>query len=56
MQAAGVPENYSKVMSALDHKISLNKEHRWNEVVQGLLGRPPKDFRTFARENKHVWE
>jgi festuclavine dehydrogenase len=56
LQSFGLPEDYSKVMSGLDYKISLNKEHRWNEVIEGLLGRKPKDFRTFAQQAKHVWE
>ena len=55
MQSMGIPKDYAKVMSGYEYKISLNKEHRWNETIQDLLGRKPTNFRTFAQNAKEVW-
>jgi hypothetical protein len=56
MQAYGMPEDYAKVMARLDRSISLNAEHRVNDVVESLLGRRPKHFRETAEEVKAVWQ
>lgn len=55
MQSMGVPEDYAKFMTRLEFKISFNKEHRWNETIVDLLGRKPKNFRTFAQDAKEAW-
>lgn len=51
----GMAEDYAKVMSEYEFRISLNKEHRWNETIEDLLGRRPTNFRTFAQNAKEAW-
>lgn len=51
----GMPEDYAEFMAELETKISLNKEHRWNTIIEDLLGRKPKNFQTFAQNAKEVW-
>ena len=55
MTSVGVPKDYADRMAGWEYKISLNKEHRWNEVIEGLLGRKPIDLHTFAQNAKEVW-
>jgi hypothetical protein len=55
MRSMGVPEDYAEVLSGYEYRISLNKEHRWNETIRELLGREPTNFRTFAQNAKAVW-
>lgn len=51
----GLPEEYAEILAEYEYRISLNKEHRWNETIEGLLGRKPTDFQTFAQKAKEVW-
>jgi hypothetical protein len=56
MLAYGMPEDYAKVMSNLEHGISLHAEHRMNDTIEQLLGRKPKSFRDTIKEAMAVWQ
>lgn len=56
MLAYGMPEDYAKVMSNLEHAISLHAEHRMNDTIEQLLGRKPKYLRDTMKEAMAVWQ
>lgn len=53
---AGLPEHYAKFYVWLEVRTAKGGEERMNDVVKQLTGRPPKDFDTFAQENKAAWQ
>lgn len=53
--AAGVDEYFAKFLTDIELMTKGGLETAENKVVQELTGQPPKDFDTFARENKGVW-
>ncbi|OIW26167.1 NAD(P)-binding protein [Coniochaeta ligniaria NRRL 30616] len=55
LQKMGLPKDYAKILTEYEFKISLQKEHRFNQIVEDLLGRKPIDFRTFAEKAKEAW-
>jgi len=54
-QAFGMPEDYSRMMSALDTGIKYGMENRTNDVVLSVTGVAPKQFKDFAESVKSVW-
>lgn len=55
LHAMGVSEDMAKILAGFEFKISLNKEHRFNQTIKDLLGRNPTNFTTFAQNAKDVW-
>ena len=51
----GLPEDYSKMMSALDTAVKHGLENRTNDVVLSLTGSAPHTFREFAESAKDIW-
>jgi uncharacterized protein YbjT (DUF2867 family) len=55
-QGFGMPENYAKMMSAMDTSIKFGAENRTNDVILAVTGAAPRKFRDFAESVKAVWE
>ncbi|KAK4128894.1 NAD(P)-binding protein [Parathielavia appendiculata] len=55
-QRFGMPEDYSKMMSAMDTAIKFGSENRTNDVILAVTGAAPRKFRDFALSAKDVWE
>lgn len=51
----GMPPDYAKMLSTSDTAISYGAENRLNTVVTEVVGREPKRFVDFIRENKSAW-
>jgi hypothetical protein len=54
-QSFGMPENYAKMMSAMDTAIKFGSENRTNDVILAVTGAAPRKFRDFAQSAKEVW-
>lgn len=52
----GIPEDYAKVLAALDIAIKNGAEDRTGDVVLALTGKEARRFRSFAEASKAVWE
>ena len=52
----GVPEHYAKFLTALEVSAAGGSEDKMNDVVEKVTGRAPKNFDSFAQENKTVWQ
>ena len=48
----GVPDGFAGFLAALDTMVANGGEERLNTVVEQVIGRPPKSFRTYIEENK----
>lgn len=55
LQSFGMPEDYSRMMSALDIAIKNGSENRTNDVVLAVTGSAPRKFKDFAESAKDVW-
>jgi uncharacterized protein YbjT (DUF2867 family) len=55
LQSFGMPEDYSRMMSALDIAIKNGTEDRTNDVVLAVTGSAPTKFKDFAESVKDVW-
>lgn len=51
----GAPEDYAKMMGAMDTAIKNGSEDRTNDVVLQLTGKQPARFREFVEQNKDAW-
>lgn len=54
--SAGLPDHFAKFFVWLEVRTANGDEERMNNAVEQLTGRPPKDFDTFAEENKAAWQ
>ncbi|KAK4105395.1 NAD(P)-binding protein [Parathielavia hyrcaniae] len=54
-QSFGMPENYSKMMSAMDTAIKFGFENRTNDVILAVTGSAPRKFRDYALSAKEAW-
>ncbi|KAK3310647.1 uncharacterized protein B0T15DRAFT_564552 [Chaetomium strumarium] len=54
-QSFGMPEDYSRMMSALDISIKNGAENRTNDVILAVTGSAPRKFKDFAESAKEVW-
>ncbi|KAL2020726.1 hypothetical protein VTK56DRAFT_8026 [Thermocarpiscus australiensis] len=54
-ESFGMPEDYAKMMSALDTAIKFGSENRTNDVVRTITGRPPRKFIDYAQSVRNVW-
>ena len=54
--ANGIPEEYAKVLAALDIAIKNGAEDHTSDVVLALTGKKPKTFREFAEASKAAWQ
>lgn len=52
----GMPEEYARMMSAMDTAIKFGAENRTNDVIFSVTGTAPKKFRDYAMSVKDVWE
>ncbi|PSR94164.1 family ergot alkaloid biosynthesis protein [Coniella lustricola] len=51
----GLPEEYAKILAAMDTSIKNGSEEIMNDVVLGITGKKPTTFREFAEANKAAW-
>jgi festuclavine dehydrogenase len=51
-----MPEDYARMLSAMDTSIKFGAEDRTNDAVFVITGSAPKKFRDFAQSVKDVWE
>ncbi|KAK4205228.1 hypothetical protein QBC40DRAFT_323156 [Triangularia verruculosa] len=51
-----MPEEYARMMSAMDTAIKFGAENRTNDVVFSVTGEAPRKFREYAESVKDVWE
>jgi hypothetical protein len=54
-QSFGMPEDYSKLMSAMDATVKNGAENRTNDVILAVTGSAPKKFKDFALSVKDIW-
>lgn len=54
-QSFDMPEDYARMMSAMDTSIKFGSENRTNDVVLAVTGTAPRKFRDFAKSVKGVW-
>lgn len=52
----GMPDDYARMMSAMDTSIKFGSENRTNDVILAITGAAPRKFRDFALSVKDVWE
>jgi ergot alkaloid biosynthesis protein len=52
----GLPPEYAGLLAAMDIAIAKGSEDRTTDTVLRVTGRPPKDFREFARESAEAWK
>jgi ergot alkaloid biosynthesis protein len=55
MIAAGVPQDFAEILTALEEVIVAGAEDRVTDTVERVTGRPPSTFLQFAHENRTVW-
>jgi festuclavine dehydrogenase len=55
LKGFGMPEDYSRMMSAMDTAIKHGAEERTNDAVLALTGKKPRAFREWAEASKGVW-
>lgn len=48
----GIPDGFAGFLAALDTMVANGGEERLNNVVEQVIGRPPKSFRAYIEENK----
>ncbi|KAL2154435.1 hypothetical protein VTH82DRAFT_3111 [Thermothelomyces myriococcoides] len=53
---SGIPEDYLRILAAMDVAIKERSEDRTNDVILTITGQPPREFRDFAESVKHVWQ
>jgi festuclavine dehydrogenase len=53
--SSGMPQEYATMLAGLDDQISKGLEAQLDDDVLKVTGRPPKSFRTFARDNRNSW-
>ncbi|KAK4165789.1 hypothetical protein QBC43DRAFT_315187 [Cladorrhinum sp. PSN259] len=51
----GMPEEYARMMSAMDTSIKFGAENRTNDVIFSVTGVAPRKFREYALSVKDVW-
>ncbi|KAL2200039.1 hypothetical protein P885DRAFT_66910 [Corynascus similis CBS 632.67] len=54
-QESGIPEEYAKMLAAMDTPIRAGSENRTNDVILRITGAAPTKFRDFADSVKDVW-
>lgn len=54
-QSFGMPENYAKMLTAMDTSIKFGSEDRTNDVILAVTGSAPRRFKDFAESVKEVW-
>jgi uncharacterized protein YbjT (DUF2867 family) len=55
-QEFGMPEDYARMMSAMDTAIKFGAENRTNDGILAITGTAPRKFRDFAESVKDVWD
>lgn len=55
LQAFGMPEDYSQMMSAMDTSIKHGMEERSSDCVLALTGKQPRLMRDWAEASKAAW-
>jgi hypothetical protein len=50
--ASGMPQEYANMLAGLDGHIAKGLEAELDDAVLRVTGRPPKNFRVFAQENR----
>ena len=53
-----IPDDFARMLAALDTAIKDGKENRLNDVVLKVTGRPPKKFKVYLGEcmAKGIWD
>jgi hypothetical protein len=53
-----MPDNYARMLAALDTAVKGGKENRLNDVVLNVTGRPPKKFEVYLGEcmARGIWD
>jgi len=54
-QDFGLPDDYSRMLSALEMNVKYGMEDRINDIVFSLTGSHPKKFKDLAEASKAVW-
>jgi hypothetical protein len=52
---AGLSDYFARFMTSLELMASNDSEKATSDIVQQFTGHPPKNFKTFFKENKSVW-
>ncbi|MCJ1441436.1 MAG: hypothetical protein MMC23_001923 [Stictis urceolatum] len=55
LMEGGLDEEYAQLLAALDVAIANGATNHMNDVVERVMGRPPKRLKAFVRENVRVW-
>jgi hypothetical protein len=55
LQSQGLEPEYSRMLAALDTSVANGIEHRLNDEVLLVTGRPPKLFREFVEASREIW-
>ncbi|KAK4248490.1 hypothetical protein C7999DRAFT_13616 [Corynascus novoguineensis] len=54
-QESGIPEEYAKMLAAMDTPIRAGSENRTNDVILRITGAAPRKFRDLADSVQDVW-
>ncbi|KAL2270207.1 hypothetical protein VTJ83DRAFT_2391 [Remersonia thermophila] len=55
-RAFGMPEDYARLLGAMETAVKFGVEERTNDAVLAMTGAAPRRFRDFARSMKEVWD
>ncbi|KAL1836888.1 hypothetical protein VTJ49DRAFT_4530 [Mycothermus thermophilus] len=55
-RAFGMPEDYARLLGAMETAVKFGAEERTNDAVLAMTGAAPRRFRDFARSVREVWE
>ena len=51
----GMPEEWARMLSAMDTSIKFGAENRTNDVVFSVTGAAPRRFKDYAQSVRDVW-
>ncbi|KAL2123124.1 hypothetical protein VTJ04DRAFT_3579 [Mycothermus thermophilus] len=55
-RAYGMPEDYARLLGAMETAVKFGAEERTNDAVLAMTGTAPRRFRDFAAAMRDVWE
>lgn len=51
----GMPEEWARMLSAMDTSIKFGVENRTNDVIFSVTGAAPRNFKDYAQSVRDVW-
>ncbi len=52
LRQAGIPDGLAGFLAALDTMVANGGEEKLNDVIEKVIGRPPKRFSAYVEGNK----